>query len=170
MSFLKASKNIVDTTTTTTKTTTNTVQTTTLAKLIQIDDTEYSSLLKAKKSIVEEESYERADEIDSILDENASLAERLSNKQNLDEFYVFKIKILSEDNTNLNEFDVNVNCKKMNTSLNLNANNLNDQNQNGKLIKKNFFLLFLNLQYLQLITKIFLKKIINEPSPFKLNQ
>ncbi|RNA30743.1 hypothetical protein BpHYR1_025581 [Brachionus plicatilis] len=93
--------------------------------------------LKSKKSLKEDQNYEPAEYSD--LDSNSSVAERLDASK-LDDTYVFKVKILSEKNTNLNEFDVNVHCKKMNTTLTLHSNGPIDLNQNEidmlKLIKK----------------------------------
>lgn len=85
--------------------------------------------LKSKKSINEHKNYDTEDLFN--LEINNSISEKLDASK-LNDFYVFKVKILSEDNTNLNEFDVNVHCKKMNTTLTLNSNGPIDLNQNGK--------------------------------------
>lgn len=85
--------------------------------------------LKLKKSLNQDNNDDSSDYFDS--EANSSIAERLDASK-LNDIYVFKVKILSEDNTNLNEFDVNVHCKKMNTTLTLNSNGPIDLNQNGK--------------------------------------
>lgn len=85
--------------------------------------------LKSKKSLNQDKNHDSTDYFD--LEANSSIAERLESSK-LNDIYVFKVKILTEDNTNLNEFDVNVHCKKMNTTLTLNSNGPIDLNQNGK--------------------------------------